>query len=182
MPTCNKCKKYSNCLTIDPCDHCGANDWNESTVLSGKPKTLGQKLGDELFGSPLKDYARIPPRRASVFSEIFDGLGSLLGWLSGLVLVALAAGGIYYFYFMPDKDFLSSKYNVPVERVSAPPKPHGCDFDDAPLGNKHCHYDKHVYVFDRTNQVIEIDGNARTCPTGCGPAYRVEQDFQRVDE
>jgi hypothetical protein len=24
------------------------------------------------------------------------------------------------------------------------PKPHGCDFDDAPLGNKHCHYEKQV--------------------------------------
>src|SRR5580692_8839273 len=181
MPVCNKCKKHSNCLTIDPCDHCGAKDWDESTVLTfsgklkGETKTYGQKIGDELFGNPLKDYARIPPPRASLFSEIFDGLGGLLGWLSGLALVALIAGGIYYFFFMPDKDHLSSKYNVPIERVDAPPKPHGCDFDDAPLGNKHCHFEKHVYVFDRNNQVIEIDGNARTCPTGCGPAYRVEQ-------
>lgn len=22
------------------------------------------------------------------------------------------------------------------------PKPHGCDFEDAPLGNKHCHYER----------------------------------------
>jgi hypothetical protein len=178
MPVCNKCKKHSNCLTIDPCDHCGAKDWDESTVLSGKPKTYGQKISDELFGSPLKDYARIPAPRTSLLAE----LSGVLGWLSGLVLIAAIGFGVYYFFFMPEKDRLSGRYNVPIERVDAPPKPHGCDFDDAPLGNKHCHFEKHVYVFDRNNQVIEIDGNPRTCPTGCGPAYRVEQDFQRVDE
>lgn len=182
MPVCNKCKKHSNCLTIDPCDHCGAKDWDEPTVLSGKPKTYGQKLSEELFGSPLKDYARIPPRRASLFSEIFDGLGSLLGWLSGLVLVALAAGGIYYFYFLPDKDYLSNKYNIPVERINAASKPHGCAYNDAPLGDKNCHYDKHVYVYDKNLQVIEIDGTPQTCPTGCGPAYSVEQVFVKVEE
>ncbi len=82
MPICNKCKMHSNCLTIDQCEHCGAKDWDESTVLtfSGKPKgqsstkTYGEKLGDELFGSPLKDYARIPSPRVSLFSEISGAL------------------------------------------------------------------------------------------------------------
>jgi hypothetical protein len=186
MPVCNKCKKHSNCLTIDPCDHCGAKDWDERTVLSfsGKPrgesstKTYGQKLGDELFGSPLKDYARIPPPKVSLSSE-FSGL---LGWLSGLVVVVVIGYCVYYFFFMSDRDYLSSKYNVPIERVDAASKPHGCAFNDAPLGDKHCHFEKHVYVFDKNNQVIEIDGKARTCPTGCGSADRVQQDFQRVDE
>lgn len=178
MPVCNKCKKHSNCLTIDPCDHCGAKDWDESTVLSGKPKTYAQKLGDELFGSPLKDYARIPPLRASLFSEI----SGALGWLSGLVVVAAIGFGVYYFIFMPDKDYLSSKYKVSAERVNAAPKPHGCDFEDAPLGNKHCHYDKHVYVFDQKGKVIETDGTPQTCPTGCGPAYSISQTFSKVEE
>jgi hypothetical protein len=180
MPVCNKCKKHSNCLTIDPCDHCGAKDWDETTVLasSGKPETYDQKLGDELFGSPLRDYARIPPRRDSLPSEI----SGTLGWLSGLVLVAAIGFGVYYFFFMPDKDYLSSKYNVPTERIDAPPKPHGCDFDDAPLGNKHCHYDKHVYVYDQKGQNIETDGNPQTCPTLCGPAYTVVQTFVKVED
>ena len=40
MPVCNRCKKYSDCLTIDPCEYCGEKDWDEATVLtsSGKPK------------------------------------------------------------------------------------------------------------------------------------------------
>jgi hypothetical protein len=83
---------------------------------------------------------------------------------------------------MPDKDYLSSKYNVPVERVSIQPKPHGCDFDDAPLGNKHCHYEKHVSVYDKNAQVIEIDGKPHTCSAGCGPAYDVVQVFEKVEE
>ena len=66
--------------------------------------------------------------------------------------------------------------------MSAPPKPHGCGFNDAPLGDKHCHYDKHVYVYDKTGQVIEINGKPQTCPSGCGPAYSVEQIFEKVED
>lgn len=162
MPVCNKCKKHSNCLTTDPCDHCGAKDWDETTVLtsSGRPRGNAQA------------------RQASRTSETSDGLGCLLG----LGVVAAIAYGAYYFFFIPDKEQLANKYNVPVERVSAPPKPHGCAYNDAPLGDKHCHYDKHVYVYDRSGQVIEIDGKPQTCPTGCGPTYSVEQVFVKVED
>jgi len=27
MPVCNQCKKFSNCRTVDSCEHCGAKDW-----------------------------------------------------------------------------------------------------------------------------------------------------------
>ena|SRR2546429_3438257 len=30
MPVCNKCNKFSNVLTVDVCEHCGAKDWEES--------------------------------------------------------------------------------------------------------------------------------------------------------
>jgi hypothetical protein len=83
---------------------------------------------------------------------------------------------------MPDNEQLANKYNVPVERVSTPPKPHGCAFNDAPLGAKHCHYDRHVYVYDKKGQVIQINGTSQTCPSGCGPAYSVEQIFEKVEE
>jgi hypothetical protein len=32
MPVCKKCKKYSNCLTVDFCEHCGAKDWDTRLV------------------------------------------------------------------------------------------------------------------------------------------------------
>jgi hypothetical protein len=97
-------------------------------------------------------------------------------------VIAAFGFGIYYFFFVPDNQQLANKFSIPVERVNAPPKPHGCAYNDAPLGDKHCHYDKYVYVYDKTGQVIEINGNPQTCPAGCGPAYSVVQVFVRVDE
>jgi hypothetical protein len=152
MPVCNKCKKSSNCLTIDPCDHCGAKDWDEATVSS---KTYDQSL-----------------------SQIAIRFGCVLA-----IFVLLAIGfRIWAVLSRSDSDKLSSEYNVPVERVSAPPKPHGCAFSDAPLGDKHCHFEKYVYVYDRNGQIIESDGDAQTCPTGCGSAYSVGQVFVKVED
>jgi hypothetical protein len=148
MPVCNKCKKHSNCLTIDPCDHCGAKDWDEATVL---------------------------PSRTSQTANNF-------GCLVGFIVFFAIAYGVNSFFFIPDNNKLASKYSIPVERVTAPPKPHGCAFSDAPLGDKHCRYDKHVYVYDKSGQVIQRDGEPQTCPAGCGPVYNVEQVFVRVEE
>lgn len=39
---------------------------------------------------------------------------------------------------------LANRYGVPESQVFVEPMPHGCAFDDAPLGNKHCHYEKVV--------------------------------------
>ena len=64
----------------------------------------------------------------------------VLGWMvvAGIV--------IYFLYntFAPDKTKLANQYNIPESQILIDPKPHGCDFDDAPLGNKHCHYEKNV--------------------------------------
>ena len=42
----------------------------------------------------------------------------------------------------PEKQQLAEQYHISKDAVFIEPKPHGCDFDDAPLGNKHCHYEK----------------------------------------
>jgi hypothetical protein len=162
MPVCNRCKKHSNCLTIDPCEHCGEKDWDEATVLrfSG------------ILGEHGSRYAQ-----DSGTSKIRKGCGCVLG--VGVFLAILA--GLHSF-FISDNEQLANKYSVSVERVSAPPKPHGCAYNDAPLGDKHCHYDRQVYVYDKKGQVIEINGKPQTCPSGCGPAYSVEQVFVKVED
>jgi hypothetical protein len=38
MPVCNKCKKFSNVLTVDVCEHCGAKDWAESARPRGQSR------------------------------------------------------------------------------------------------------------------------------------------------
>ena len=45
-------------------------------------------------------------------------------------------------WLTPEKRQLAEEYNVPENAVVIEPKPHGCDFNDAPLGNKHRHYEK----------------------------------------
>jgi hypothetical protein len=171
--SCGQCKRIQPFSGEPPkCDVCG---W----VCGPKIPATENSSKSQSFGEPIKDYARVTQTpKTSKPSDTFEGLGCLLG----LVIVAAIGFGAYYFFFMPDKDYLSSKYNVPIERVNAPPKPHGCAYNDAPLGDKHCHYDKHVYVYDKNLQVIEIDGTPHTCPTGCGPAYSVEQVFIKVED
>ena len=54
--------------------------------------------------------------------------------------------GLLLYWFTPEKEKLADQYHVSQENVFVTAKPHGCDFNDAPLGNKHCHYEKYVDV------------------------------------
>lgn len=108
--------------------------------------------------------------------------GETIGCLLVLAFVGVIIWGVCYFFFTPDNEQLANKYNVSVERVAAPAKPHGCAFSDAPLGDKHCHYDKHVYVYDKWGDLIELDGKRQSCSGGCGAAWSVEQRYEKVDE
>lgn len=45
-------------------------------------------------------------------------------------------------FLTPEEQHLAQKYHVSQDAVFVTPKPHGCDFEDAPPGNKHCHFDR----------------------------------------
>jgi hypothetical protein len=61
--------------------------------------------------------------------------------------VAIICGIMLLVYWLtPEQERLSNQYRISQDKVVIEPKPHGCDFDDAPLGNKHCHYEKQVDV------------------------------------
>jgi hypothetical protein len=82
---------------------------------------------------------RLPDnRRQKSWKEV----GQTLLWgvvlLIGLILAR--------YWLTPEADQLADQYHVSADKIVIEPKPHGCDFDDAPLGNKHCHYDKSVDV------------------------------------
>jgi hypothetical protein len=100
-----------------------------------------------------------------------------------VILIVVVGIGIfvYYFVFAPYNERLASRYSVPVQRVYIAAKPHGCAFDDAPLGDKHCHYDSHVYVYDETDHLLFVDGRPQAC-AGCGPAWSVYQHWEKVEE
>jgi hypothetical protein len=139
MPVCNQCKKFSNCLTIDFCEHCGAKDWTTAKRVSGTPSESTENR---------------PYKPKKTFGEhVQDAIG---------VFVKIAVVGVLLFavvhWLTPEKQQLAEEYSVPQNAVVVEPKPHGCDFGDAPLGNKHCLYEK----------VIDAD---RACD---GPNCRVK--------
>ena len=49
---------------------------------------------------------------------------------------------VYYAVFASYPEKLAHEYGIPESQVVIQPKPHGCDFADAPLGDKHCHYER----------------------------------------
>lgn len=46
------------------------------------------------------------------------------------------------YWLTPEKERLADKYRVSQDVVVIEPKPHDCGFDDAPLSNKHCHFER----------------------------------------
>ena len=60
------------------------------------------------------------------------------GWMGALFF------GMYWmgYFLTPEKQHLAEKYQVSQDAVFIAPKPRGCDSKDAPVGNKHCHYDR----------------------------------------
>jgi hypothetical protein len=69
----------------------------------------------------------------------------------------------------PEKERLADQYHVSQDAVVVEPKPHGCDFDDAPLGNKHCHFEKVVTT-------------EKACPSPSCRVTSVYVGWRRVEE
>jgi hypothetical protein len=72
-------------------------------------------------------------------------------------------------WLTPEKQKLADEYNVSQDAVFIEPKPHGCAFDDAPLGSKHCHYEK----------VIDTE---KACPRADCPVKAVYVSWQKLAE
>jgi len=98
MPVCNKCKKFSNCLTADFCEHCRAKDWDEATVLrfSDNPqrnlsnKPYSEMTHDEILREHGRRYAQ---------GVMGPAMKELTAFLKPLLVVALLIGGfVAYLY------------------------------------------------------------------------------------
>lgn len=68
---------------------------------------------------------------------------SLLGTLVGLAVLGGMAAAIW-FWIVPDKYRYAVEYDVPSEKVYVQDKPHDCEWEKAPLGNKYCHFERRV--------------------------------------
>ena|SRR5215469_5824760 len=66
------------------------------------------------------------------------GIRLLFIWVF-LILLGFA---LLSYWLTPEQQRIVNEYHISKDKVFIEPKPHGCDFNDAPLGNKHCHYEK----------------------------------------
>ena len=154
-----------------PCDNCKA-----IRPFSGEPLTC------EVCGWEVRDAASLPKTDVAPLepapvwtAEQKVGLGLLLRiGLWGVVIVMAAF--ITVQYLMPEKhpDILTPgryrlalKYGLTVDQVFIDAKPAGCDFTDAPLGDKHCHFEQNVYL-------------ERECLTPNCPIKRVYVSWHKV--
>jgi hypothetical protein len=104
------------------------------------------------------------PRPSPWYEQIGRTLGSL--FVLGIVVVIIA---VIITWFTPEAEQLAGQYHVSKDKVVIQPKPHGCDFDDAPLGNKHCHYEKSMDV-------------ERDCPSSDCRVLAVYVSWRKVEE
>lgn len=70
-----------------------------------------------------------------------------------LLLFALYWGASY---LMPTKYKVAMQKFVHLTQVSVADKPHDCNWDAAPIGNKYCHYDETLFAFTDKNRRVEM--------------------------
>jgi hypothetical protein len=102
-----------------------------------------------IFGLLLPELRDIRKYRSRAFyigiwNDILLGLRWLAKVFIGLSVCGLVCGLIYlaFLYFFNPQEWYASKYSVPSRSVYIEPKPHDCEWDAAPIGNKYCHYKK----------------------------------------
>ena len=68
--------------------------------------------------------------------EATKSLFKAFAWFGALFFCMYWMG----YFLTPETQQLAEKYHVSQDAVFIAPKPLGCDFDDAPVGNKYCHF------------------------------------------
>ena len=71
MPICNKCQKFSNCLTVDFCEHCGAKDWKVES-LHDRP------MREHYFLRPIVSFVGVVLWAVVVIGAVLGGLWWLI--------------------------------------------------------------------------------------------------------
>ena len=110
-----------------------------------------------------------PSKSRNEPSDGWEDFREIVSRVFGLAVVLIIFGVVWTYWAMPEKQRLAEEYKVSQDKVFIEPKPHGCDFDDAPLGNKHCHYEKQVDV-------------ERACDTPNCKATGVYVSWRKVEE
>jgi hypothetical protein len=157
-----------------PCDNCKV-----IRQLSGHPLRC-DVCGWECDAASRRETGVQPVEPPAVWTgEEALGRGNLLKvgvWgivIVGVVYLALHFG-VRGLFLTPGKNAepagqygIALKYNVTMEQVVMDPKPKGCDFTDAPVGDKHCRFEPSLNV-------------VRKCLTPDCPVERVYVSWRKV--
>jgi len=153
-----------------PCDNC-----KTIRLFSGEPPKC-EVCGWECDASS-RHKTDVPPREPE---SLWTGEQKVqLGGLLRVVLWGVLIVGVVYLLVQflapekhpdiltPGKYQLALKFNLTEDQVFMDPKPGGCDFTDAPLGDKHCHFEQSLNV-------------VRECLTPNCPVKRVYVSWRKV--
>ena len=119
---------------------------------------------------------------ASFFQDLKRHTITLSKWVMGLSVLAFAV-----WWMLPDNWQIkwqikyAWEYSVDSDHVVIERKPHNCDWDSAPLGNKHCHYEAVVSTLNSAGTVVESGGKQNTA-VGDQNVTKVHVDWQRVED
>jgi len=99
------------------------------------------------------------------------------------VIFGIAVLAFVVWWLLPDdwRIKYAAEYMVDSDQVVIEHKPYNCEWGSAPLGNKHCHYESIVTVYNQDGKIIESAGKADPTPFDQKPT-KVHVEWQRLDD
>jgi hypothetical protein len=99
------------------------------------------KMTSDLLEQPY--FRSHPAVRTFLLALMFTPLG-----IVALVLLIMA----YDYEFQP-KDYYAMDFSTKASNVFVTSEPHNCEWMSAPLGDKHCHYEKNVTSWNERGEI-----------------------------
>jgi hypothetical protein len=89
--------------------------------------------------------APVQPRPKPLLQDIKDTVSAVLKWLFGIMVLAFVV-----WWLLPDdwRIKYAAEYMIDSDQIVIEYRPYNCEWDSAPIGSKHCHYESVVTVYN----------------------------------
>jgi|SRR5665213_1893736 len=92
--------------------------------------------------------------------------------------IAAFLGFVVFILYGPAQMRYATLYSVNADQVHVADTPHGCDFTDVPLGNKHCHFEHDINLVHADGGISSENDTFKYS----SPVVGVNVDWTRVAE